>query len=566
MYPVLLSNRYLRSRVIPLIAIAAVALCVALVIIVVSVMSGFLEMVKQSGRKLNGDVIISYTVTGIPWYERLHAMLEERPEVAAVAPLVDGWGLLRMPYPDGQEKSMETVQFWAVEPESFDRVTGYMQTLYWRPPTDAERDEMAEHDFRQIVEKSNGTQELEELLERGRRLAVEELDPRTGELREQPGVLLGIHVSRANVRERDGTYRPVRNPLEGFWWMPRFEVILSTLPPRTSITSPQSENVRLRVVNEYRSGLYLIDETRVIVPLEVGQRLMHLDGSEIIGPDGDVVAVEPPRATQLLIRAAPGITPEALQSIANEVYAQFRMELFNDPDVYFPLIPPDVGSGVRIQTWREQQARFIDPVEKERELMRTLFSLIYLVCAGLVLAIFWAIVHEKTRDIGILRSIGASRFGICWIFLRYGFFIGVLGAVCGLGLGWLVVRNINTIHTAMADPPLQLAILAFVVTAIVVTLTVIRARSGRMLPVVLGGTITFTTFGMGLVILFVKYVVGGVMVWDPAVYYFSVIPNQLDPVACVTTMVGAVIFSVLGAFFPAARAADVDPVGALRYE
>ena len=59
MYHALLTNRYLTSRVIPLIAVAAVAMCVALVIIVVSVMTGFLDMVKSSGRPLMGDVVVS---------------------------------------------------------------------------------------------------------------------------------------------------------------------------------------------------------------------------------------------------------------------------------------------------------------------------------------------------------------------------------------------------------------------------------------------------------------------------------------------------------------------------
>ena len=58
----------------------------------------------------------------------------------------------------------------------------------------------------------------------------------------------------------------------------------------------------------------------------------------------------------------------------------------------------------------------------------------------------------------------------------------------------------------------------------------------------------------------------GTVVWDPAVYYFNVIPNEMDPVAAITTMVGAVVFSVIGAFVPAARAADTDPVRALHYE
>ena len=71
MYHSLLTNRYLTTRVIPLIAVAAVALCVALVIIVVSVMTGFLDMVRDSGRTLMGDVVVSYSISGIPAYERL---------------------------------------------------------------------------------------------------------------------------------------------------------------------------------------------------------------------------------------------------------------------------------------------------------------------------------------------------------------------------------------------------------------------------------------------------------------------------------------------------------------
>ena len=70
-YHILLTSRYLTSRIIPLLAIAAVALCVALVIVVVSVMTGFLDMVRDSGRTLMGDVVISYPINGIPWYEDL---------------------------------------------------------------------------------------------------------------------------------------------------------------------------------------------------------------------------------------------------------------------------------------------------------------------------------------------------------------------------------------------------------------------------------------------------------------------------------------------------------------
>lgn len=110
MYQTLLTTRYLTSRVIPLIAVAAVALCVALVIVVVSVMTGFLDMVQSAGRTLMGDVVISFGISGIPHYEALTERLEQDPNIKAATPIVDNWGLLRMPYPEKDAKLSETVQ------------------------------------------------------------------------------------------------------------------------------------------------------------------------------------------------------------------------------------------------------------------------------------------------------------------------------------------------------------------------------------------------------------------------------------------------------------------------
>ena len=102
MYAPLLANRYLTSRIIPLIALGAVALCVALVIIVVSVMSGFLDMVRGSGKTLIGDVVVNYPITGIPYYDELIKDIEALPEAAAASPIVETVGLLRMPYEIGR--------------------------------------------------------------------------------------------------------------------------------------------------------------------------------------------------------------------------------------------------------------------------------------------------------------------------------------------------------------------------------------------------------------------------------------------------------------------------------
>ena len=551
MYHALLTNRYLTSRVIPLIAVAAVALCVALVIIVVSVMTGFLNMVRDSGRTLMGDVVISYPVTGIPHYERLIERIEELPEAEAATPVVDSWGLLKMPYPDGANKDTETVQIWGIEPDSFAKVTGYTDTLYWRPPAEQQLKTMADDDPRRQMD--------EQVFLDGLTLHDSRSD--------RAGIVLGIHISIGNDRQSDGSIRPARN---GYWWMPQWEVTLTTLPIATGGGLLEPESRIFPVVNEFFSGVFLIDDKRAMIPLEIAQRMLHLNEGEIVDEeqlDDDglpkVIGVDPAKATMVLVRAAEGVEPDELREQLVGVYDAFRAQLLEDNNALVK--PPPQGMGLSIKTWEQQQADFIEPIEKERELMRTLFSLVYLVCAGLVLAIFWAIVYEKTRDIGILRSIGASRFGISWIFLRYGLVIGIAGALVGVGLAYLVVRNINTIHSAMGDPPMWLAIIMLALALVAIALTIYHGRRGALMPITLGLLVSMTLIGTGAVILVLKDR-GGVVIWDPSVYYFTTIPNEMDTGTAIFTMIGAVIFSLIGAFLPAAKAADTDPVRALHYE
>jgi lipoprotein-releasing system permease protein len=560
----LLTNRYLTSRVIPLIAVAAVALCVALVIIVVSVMTGFLDMVRSSGRTLMGDVIISYRVSGIPHYDRLIERIEALPEAEAATPVVDSFGLLRMPYPHGPNKETETVQVWGIEPESFARVTGYGDTLYWRPQTPDELAGMREDDPRRTINtlrQGQTTTTAEQLYADG--LALRD------SLGGSAGIVPGLHVSEANARQTDGSIRPL--PFgDGYWWLPAHEVALTLLPTvGGGVIEPESRS--FPVVNEFFSGVFLIDDKRVMIPLDTAQEMMHLDEGEAVDWDEvdpatglpKVIGVDPARATLVLVRAADGVTPETLLQPVQNAYDAFWSELYDDETAIVK--PPPRGLGLSVKTWEQQQAQFIDPIEKERELMRTLFSLVYLVCAGLVLAIFWAIVYEKTRDIGILRSIGASRLGISWIFLRYGLVVGIAGAIVGTGLAWLIVHYINTIHDALGEPPIFLAVVTGVLALVALAITALRGRSGRLLPIVLGTLVTVTLGGITALITWVQQA-GGVVIWDPAVYYFTEIPNEIDVFSAGITMVGAVVFSLIGAFLPAAKAADTDPVRALRYE
>jgi len=555
MYHALLTNRYLTTRVIPLIAVAAVAMCVALVIIVVSVMTGFLEMVKDSGRTLIGDVIVSYQIRGMPYYDRLIDRLEKIPDVAAATPVVESLGLLKMPYPDGEEKQVEMVQVWGIEPEGFGRVTGFLDTLYWRPPTADELEEMSDDDFRRRWLADVGEAGARQIFANGQSLRTARGDDFT--------IVLGMHVSIGNERQRDGSYTPVLGR-RGYWWMPSYEVWLTMVPVSAKGGLLQPETKAFQVVNEMVSGVFLIDDKRVMIPIGRAQEMLRLDAARMTDEEGDETGeIDPPRATMILVRAKDGVTPDDLQAQVAAAYDEFYLDMLEDPAVSEVVVPMRTRGGVQVQTWRQQQKQFIDPIEKERELMRVLFSIIYLVCGGLVLSIFWAIVYEKTRDIGILRSVGASRAGIALIFLRYGAVIGTIGAFAGLGLAYLVVHNINAIHDAMGEPaPRWSWITAFALAAFSAVMIIWKSRRGMMLPVLLWSLAATLMVGLGIGLT----LHGGTLIWDPSVYYFSEIPNVVDPVAAVTTMLGALIFSVLGAFIPAAKAADTDPVKALRYE
>jgi lipoprotein-releasing system permease protein len=120
-------------------------------------------------------------------------------------------------------------------------------------------------------------------------------------------------------------------------------------------------------------------------------------------------------------------------------------------------------------------------------------------------------VVEKTKDIGLLKSLGAPGQGIASIFMGYGVLLGAVGAGAGGVLGLLFVANINAIADVL------------------------------------------------------EYVTGQ-EVFDPTIYYFDSIPTVVHPWTVVWVVIGAVFIAVAASVLPALRAARMRPVEALRYE
>ena len=100
----------------------------------------------------------------------------------------------------------------------------------------------------------------------------------------------------------------------------------------------------------------------------------------------------------------------------------------------------------RVSTWEQKQGPLLAAVRVEQSILNMLLFFIIAVAGFGILAIFSMIVVEKTKDIGILKALGASNGGVMNIFLGYGLLLGVIGALLGTGLGLLITYRINQIE------------------------------------------------------------------------------------------------------------------------
>jgi lipoprotein-releasing system permease protein len=150
-------------------------------------------------------------------------------------------------------------------------------------------------------------------------------------------------------------------------------------------------------------------------------------------------------------------------------------------------------------------------VQMETAILNVLLFLIIAVAGFGILAIFFMIVVEKTKDIGILKALGASDYGVMGVFLAYAVVLGIIGCGLGAALGIWFTLNINAVERWL----------------------------------------TYWT---------------GIEIFPRNLYYFKEIPTQLDPWVVVWTNILALAIAVAASVLPARRAARLRPVEALRYE
>src|SRR5215216_3147732 len=135
MYKLLLILRYLRKRRIAWVSLIAVMLCTTMVLVVISVMGGWLRMFRESFHGISGDInITSRYLTGFAHYQEMIDAIQKLPEVEAAVPIIKTFGLMKI-----GTASPDAVQVLGYQVYRIGKVNNFPQSLYrqWQQPTEA---------------------------------------------------------------------------------------------------------------------------------------------------------------------------------------------------------------------------------------------------------------------------------------------------------------------------------------------------------------------------------------------------------------------------------------------
>jgi lipoprotein-releasing system permease protein len=251
------------------------------------------------------------------------------------------------------------------------------------------------------------------------------------------------------------------------------DIVLTSPEGRDTVVGTVPRMVSYRVAAIFEIGVYDYDKAYVIMPMEDAQTYLLM---------GDEVGMIKIQST--------------------------------DPDrvgeILAPLEPLVRGRGI-IVDWKQMNSSLFEALEIERVAMFIVLCIIILVAAFNIASSLIMLVRSKTRDIAILRTMGATRRAVLRIFMTVGLSIGGVGIVVGLILGAI-----------------------------------------------------FLFFRQGVVDA-IQYLTGQNL-WDPSVRFLSELPSKTDPFEVAAIVLVTLILTFLATLFPALRAANTDPVQVLRYE
>jgi lipoprotein-releasing system permease protein len=407
----MIALRYLRAKrregyvsVISIISLVGVALGVATLIIVMSVMNGFRHDLMARMLGVNGHATVQSFAGPLTNYDAVAASVRAVPGVLRAAPTVDGQVLGTS---NGQAQFVLVRGMRALDLKTLTTVSNSLS------------DGALEH--------FHGGDSV--II--GARLAEK--------LRLEPGMQITLVAPRGNVTP--------------FGVTPRVK----------SYT----------IVGTFNIGMSLYDQTIVFMPLEEAQLYFNLS--------------------------------QAVSSL--EV-------MVKDPDNIDAMVDPIVkaaGPYTRVVTWHELDSTFFDAVQVERNVMFMILTLIILVAALNIISGLIMLVKDKSGDIAILRTMGATRGAVMRVFLIAGASIGVTGTLLGFIVGVVFCLNIESIRQFLSS-------------------------------------------------------LSGTQLFNPEIYFLAHMPARMDVGEVIAVLLMSLTLSLLATLYPSWRAARLDPVEALRYE
>ena len=514
MFKLLLIWRYFLHKRVALLAVVAVALVVMMVLVVLSVMSGLLDDVRGRNHGWAGDVVISSeSLVGFDHYEEFLALLKEQDydllpirvrhyisneefqsflkaqeQIEAATPVVTTYGLAGTVH--------MAVQLYGVRMDEWCAVTRFADTLCYQKPK-PQTSRKTPPSFQVPQDRLSGQRQGGLTTQERRRGCI-------------AGVYLAsrLYTGINSKVELERIRQLGLNPANQV----RLGVTVFGLTSRGALTgSGMGEYQSFWYVDDSDSGLVDVDMAAMYVDFDELQSLCFMDGSN----------GEPARANEIRIKLKEGVSLAAGRESIKSCWLEFVRQKGQTSDAR-------LLTEAKVQSWKEFRRSNIAPMEREKSLMIMVFLMIAGVAVFIVFAIFYMIVTEKIKDLGIIKSIGGSNFSVSQIFLGYGILVGLTGAVLGLIFGTLIVTNSNEIETGINS---------FLIWC-------------NELMSAWHWDFRFDSFNL----------------WDPEVYAIERIPDIVHPAEATVIALAAILASLAGAALPARRAAKLQVAEALRVE
>lgn len=443
MYRLKLALRYLFRRRISYLAIAAVALCVFIVVIVMTVHSGLVRQFKDKNHNFYSDCIISTdSMVGFSYYEDFIAELQKQPFVYAASPSVITIGSLTAGY-----KENIGIEIMGINISRHRKVSNFADTLYYN---------------RQNPDSAFNIKD----------------NPNDA------GVIIGIAMMSS--RNKQGVYFHPSEPIM------KVEISCVPLTARGAMQKADTDYVNSKIfylTDDSQSNLAMVDSRMVYIPFEQAQTLAGMSDNI-------------KRTSAIFIKFNPDQDVESATAQIRSLWDEFVLLNKAKPN-------SDLFETVSVQTWKQYCRHTIAWMEKEQIMLTALFLMVAITTVFIVFVIFYMIISHKSKDIGILRSIGVSSFSILRIFLYFAALIGLIGSAVGSLLGWLFLLKIHEMEN-----------------------------------------------------LLLKW--KGIQVFDRSIFAIGDLPNEVQPMMLLIIIAIAVLACLLGALIPSLQAAKGKPAETLK--